>query len=102
MSKFAAQVGNSANDAIDKAENTARKYANKAENTMDDLENKAYNIAETLGSTLKEWLDTNGKRAAEAKDSAEKTIKTHPLAATLAAFAGGWILSSILGHGRRS
>jgi ElaB/YqjD/DUF883 family membrane-anchored ribosome-binding protein len=102
MSKYATQVGNTANDVIDKTENTARKFANKAENTMDELESKAYNIAETLGSTLKEWLDTNGKRAVEVKDSAEQTIKSHPLAATMAAFAGGWILSAILGSGRRS
>jgi ElaB/YqjD/DUF883 family membrane-anchored ribosome-binding protein len=100
MSKYATQVGNSANDAINKAESTAHKYANKAENAIDNLEDKAYNIAETLGSALKEWLDTNGKRAVEVKDTAEQTIKTHPLATTLAAFAGGFILSSLLGSRR--
>lgn len=105
MSKYATQLGSTpsdaANSAFNKAENVAQKYANKAENTMEDIESKAYKIAETIGSSLKEWLDTNGKRAVEAKDTAEETIKSHPLASTLAAFAGGWIIASLLSSGKR-
>jgi ElaB/YqjD/DUF883 family membrane-anchored ribosome-binding protein len=104
MSKYATQFSNAADngrEAINKAENTANKYANKAEGAVDELENKAYQIAETIGSSLKEWLDTNSKRASQAKDTAEETIKSHPLTFTLAAFAGGWIVASLLSSGKR-
>ncbi|HEY1096589.1 MAG TPA: hypothetical protein VGF14_05060 [Alphaproteobacteria bacterium] len=105
MSKYATQLGNTANEtasnAFNKAENTTQKYINKAENSLEDIEGKAYKIAEQIGSSLKEWLDTNGKRAAEVKDTAQETIKSHPLASTLAAFAGGWIIASLLSSGKR-
>jgi ElaB/YqjD/DUF883 family membrane-anchored ribosome-binding protein len=105
MSKYANQFSNTtqdaSNDALKKADNLAQKYANQAECAIEDIENKAYKIAESIGSALKDWLDSNGKRAVQVKDTAEETIKSHPLATTLAAFAGGWIIASLLSGGKR-
>ena len=110
MTKYSTQFNNAADKAqnmadkyADKAENVANKYADKAENTLQDLESKAYNIAETIGSHVKDWLDTNTKRAAYAKDTAEETIKSNPLTSAAVAFVGGWILASLIGssNGKR-
>lgn len=112
MNKYANQMANDAkdlkndaanrtNDAFNKADDKIDNFARKAGNALDTAEERAYDIAKSVGAYVQDLLTNNSRRVVNAKETAEDTIKTHPLTSAAVAFAAGMIISSLLGSGRR-
>ncbi len=112
MNKYASQLANDAkdlnnqaqnrtNEIFNKADDKISSVANKASNVLDNAEGRAFDFAKSVASYVQKLLDENGSRVVNAKETAEDTIKTHPLTSAAVAFTGGLLVAALLGIGSR-
>ncbi len=112
MNKYANQMANDAKDINNTAANAANstfkkiddkidQYSGKAANVLDNAEDQAFKIAEAVAGYVKQLLTDNSRRVVNAKETAEDTIKTHPLTSAAVAFTGGLLVAALLGIGSR-